>query len=100
VLLGPLLVSTGLAPSPVQGPAVPPTRREAHPPPSFFVFALSLFCFFNRSHGPLTVTDPKGPNQSLRDVKIHVWKWSWALTSRLGAVLGRKGDDHDRGVRR
>jgi len=27
---------------------VPPTRREAHPPPSFFVFALSLFCFFNR----------------------------------------------------
>ena len=28
-------------------------------------------------------------NQSLRDVKIHVWKWSWALTSRLGAVLGR-----------
>ena len=44
--------------------------------------------------GPLnsllfTVTDPKGPNQSLRDVKIHVWKWSWALTSRLGAVLGR-----------
>ncbi len=38
-------------------------------------------------------------NQSLRDVKIHVWKWSCALTSRLGAVLGRKGDDHDRGVR-
>ena len=27
------------------------------------------------------MTDPKGPNQSLRDVKIHVWKWSWALTS-------------------
>ena len=45
------------------------------------------------------MTDPKGPNQSLRDVKIHVWKWSCALTSRLGAVLGRKGDDHDRGVR-
>ena len=33
--------------------------------------ALSLFCFFNRSHGPLTVTDPKGPNQSLRDVKKY-----------------------------
>ena len=59
----------------------------------------SLFCFFNRSHGPLTVTDPKGTNQSLRDVKIHVWKWSCALTSRLGAVLGRKGDDHDCGSR-
>jgi len=45
------------------------------------------------------VTDPKGTNQYLRDVKIHVWKWSCALTSRLGAVLGRKGVDPDRGVR-
>ena len=82
---------------------VPPTRGEAHRPPSSpagsLSKALSLFCFFNRSHGPLTVTDPKGTNQSLRDVKIHVWKWSCALTSRLGAVLGRKGDDPDRGVR-
>ena len=38
-------------------------------------------------------------NTEYRDVKIHVWKWSWALTSRLGAVLGRKGDDHDCGSR-
>jgi len=45
------------------------------------------------------VTDPKGTNQSLRDVKIHVWKWSCVLTSRLGAVLGRKGGDQDCGSR-
>ena len=82
---------------------MPPTRREVHRPPSSpcsrGLFALSLFCFFNRSHGPLTVTDPKEQNQSLRDVKIHVWKWSCALTSRLGVVLGRYGVDPDRGVR-
>ena len=45
------------------------------------------------------MTDPKGTNQSLRDVKIHVWKWSCVLTSRLGAVLGRKGGDQDCGSR-
>jgi len=28
-----------------------------------------------------------------------VWKWSWDLTSRLGAVLGGKGDAHDCAVR-
>ena len=61
----------------------------------------------NNPLGPAddTVTAPlcstsTSTNQSLRDVKIHVWKWSWALTSRLGAVLGRKGDDHDCGSRR
>ena len=89
--------------------AVPPTRREAHHLHVRSVFALQLFCFFNRS---VDRDRPKGPksvsprqsvtlkiNNQQRDVKIHVWKWSCALTSRLGAVLGRKGGDQDCGSR-
>ena len=49
--------------------------------------------------GDTVTMDEQLLNTEYRDVKIHVWKWSWALTSRLGAVLGRKGDAHDCGLR-
>jgi hypothetical protein len=62
----PLLVSTGLPSGPVQGPAVPPTRGQAYPPPSSPCAQLSSLSrcrsltviFVNQSHGLLTVTNP------------------------------------------
>ena len=77
----PLLVSTGLPPRPVQGPAVPPTRREAHPLPSsalrsslsrFHVFTLRILGHVPRltpglpSHDCILLIKPKNRWYRLR----------------------------------
>ena len=38
----------------------------------------------------VAVTEPFSSNQSLRDFKIHVWKWTWTMHISLNAVLDEK----------
>ncbi len=69
---------------------MPPTRREAHSPPSSpccrgLFAAFSLFCFFNRSHGQLTVTDPTADESTIK--KIVEAAGSYELVS--GSTIGQ-----------
>ena len=57
-------------------------------PPRGAHASLSVCRHFIMTGGTSLKVVPKSPNQSLQDVKIHVWKWSWALNISLNAVLG------------